>query len=155
MHTLSRDTVPLSLYSDKALLIVNVAQSSPLATQQLAALKALKEKHKDILEIMAFPCNQFRNSPEGYQATEDYYLKEQQVNFPVMGKVDVNGPHTDYVYRFLRRHSELFRIGLMTAMPIRQDFSKFLVDKSGKVRKFYGAGQDMATIESDLAQITQ
>lgn len=42
-----------------------------------------------------------------------------KVNFPVLGKVDINGSYSDYIYRYLRRHSELFRVGLMTALPVR------------------------------------
>ena len=61
-----------------------------------------------------------------------------KTNFDVYQKIDVNGKNTHDTYKFLRSKSELYDNVMNTAREIPWNFSKFLVDKYGQVRKFYG-----------------
>ena len=59
------------------------------------------------------------------------------VKFPLFSKIEVNGANCHEVYKFLRKQSELYDQGKDTVKEIPWNFSKFLVDRNGKVIGFY------------------
>ena len=95
--------VPLADYEGKFLLIVNVASKCGL-TPQYEGLEALyrDDRHRG-LEILGFPCNQFKEQEPGSDAEIQAFCKTKlNVTFPVFAKIDVNGPDADPLYKYLR-----------------------------------------------------
>ena len=72
------------------------------------------------------------------------------VKFRLFEKIEVNGPNTHPVYQFLRNNSELFNPKTKVATVIPWNFAKFLVDKNGKVVKFYKPNDDLASIRTAI-----
>src|SRR5580658_8355058 len=95
--------VPLRDYEGKVLLVVNVASKCGL-TPQYEGLEALYRDDKDRgLEILGFPCNQFRGQEPGTDdEIQDFCKTTYDVTFPVFSKIDVNGPGADPLYQYLR-----------------------------------------------------
>lgn len=88
------------------------------------------------LEILGFPCNQFGAQEPG---TEEEILNFASttygVKFPMFSKIDVNGGNAHNLYNFLKDNSELNKEGKTEDIP--WNFAKFLVNKEGKVIKYY------------------
>jgi glutathione peroxidase len=121
--------VPLASYRGKVLLIVNVASKS-IFTPQYQGLEALYEKYKDQgLVILAFPSNDFgQEEPDGNDAIKQLAGK-YKVTFPVFAKITMAGEHMAPLYQFLTDK----QANPNTGGPIRWNFTKFLVDREGKV----------------------
>ena len=120
----------LSEFRGQVLLIVNTASQCGF-TPQYAALEELYRAHKDRgFSVLAFPCNQFGGQEPGSPEEIGAFCKLNfGVSFPLFGKIDVNGPHTAPLYRVLKRE----RPGILWTEKIKWNFTKFLVDRSGKV----------------------
>ena len=83
-------------------------------------------------EIFAFPCNQFMGQEPGTsEEIKEFVTSHYSVKFQLFSKVDVNGPHTHEVYRFLRRNSPLYDKKKDQVQNIPWNFTKFLVDSEG------------------------
>ena len=95
--------VPLRDYAGKVLLIVNVASKCGL-TPQYEGLESLYRDDKDRgLEILGFPCNQFKGQEPGTdEEIQDFCKTTYDVTFPVFSKIEVNGPDADPLYQYLR-----------------------------------------------------
>ena len=121
--------VPLSTYRGKVLLIVNVASKS-IFTPQYQGLEALYEKYKDQgLVILGFPSNDFgQEEPADDQAIQQFAAK-YKVTFPMFAKLPLAGEHMAPLYQFLTDK----QANPNTGGPIRWNFTKFLVDREGKV----------------------
>jgi glutathione peroxidase len=120
---------PLSDYQGKVLLIVNTASKCGF-TPQYEELEQLYRDYKDRgFEVLAFPCNQFRGQEPGDAAEiANFCSLTYDVTFPVMAKIDVNGADADPIFKHLKSE----QAGLITD-SIKWNFTKFLVDRSGKV----------------------
>ena len=125
--------VPMEAYKGKVVLVVNTASKCGF-TPQYEGLETLYRRHKDEgLVVLGFPCNQFGNQePGGKEENEEGCLINYGVSFPMFDKVDVNGPSAHPVFRYLK--SEL---GGILGSRIKWNFTKFLIDASGKpVKRF-------------------
>ncbi|MDW8245706.1 MAG: glutathione peroxidase [Sandaracinaceae bacterium] len=118
----------LSEFSEKVLLIVNVASQCGL-TPQYAGLERLYRKyHSRGFEILAFPCNQFGAQEPGSEEEIKHFCRTRyDVTFPLFSKIEVNGPNAHPLYRHLQEQ-ELPPEG---KGPIKWNFTKFLVDRKG------------------------
>lgn len=145
VQSLEGEAVNLADYRGKVVLIVNVASKCG-ATPQYAGLEALYEAHKnDGLVVLGFPCNQFgRQEPGTAAQIREFCSATYGVKFPLMAKVDVNGEQASPVYQFLTSKETNPKF----AGPIRWNFEKFLVDRSGKVVARFGTG-----VEPDSAEM--
>ena len=123
-------TVPLADYRGKVLLIVNVASKCGF-TPQYEGLEALYRKYKDHgLVVLGFPCNQFGGQEPGDAAEiAGFCTLTYDVTFPVLAKIDVNGPRADPLYAFLTHEKR----GLLGSAGIKWNFTKFLVGRDGRV----------------------
>jgi glutathione peroxidase len=132
--------VSLSEYRGKVLLIVNTASKCGF-TPQYVGLEALYRSYKDRgFEVLGFPCNQFGCQEPGTAAEIGAFCeKNYGVTFPIFAEIDVNGPHQHPLYRFLKL-SRPAVFGIFRAAAIRWNFTKFLVDRNGKVVGRYGPG---------------
>ncbi|OEL37547.1 putative glutathione peroxidase 4 [Dichanthelium oligosanthes] len=97
-------------------------------------------------EILAFPCNQFlRQEPGTDQQIKDFACTRFKAEYPVFQKVRVNGPDAAPVYKFLKAS----KAGLFGSR-IKWNFTKFLVDKNGKVIGRYATSTAPMSIEKDI-----
>ncbi len=140
--------LPKSLrdYEGKVLLIVNTASRCGF-TPQFAGLQALYEQYRDQgLEILGFPCNQFMNQdPGSNEEIQNFCRLNYGVTFPMFAKIDVNGSHADPLYKYLTQQTKGFLGG-----AIKWNFTKFLVDRHGRVLKRYAPTVEPAELAADL-----
>ena len=142
--------VSLSEYQDKVLLVVNVASQCGL-TPQYKGLQELYEKYNSNgLEVLGFPCNQFKGQEPGTNEEIQFFCTEKyNVSFKIFDKIDVNGPNADPFYDFLKNEQP----GVLGTKNIKWNFSKFLVNKDGKVIKRYSPTTKPEDIESDIENL--
>jgi glutathione peroxidase len=129
-ETLEGKPAPLSAYRDKVVLIVNTASKCGF-TPQYAGLEALYRKHRDRgLVVLGFPCNQFGAQEPGDAAEiANFCSLTYDVDFPMMRKIEVNGPKTHPLYAYLKSAKK----GVLGTSGIKWNFTKFLVDREGQV----------------------
>lgn len=141
-------SVPLSDYAGKVVLIVNTASKCGF-TPQYKGLEALYKKYKDQdLVIVGFPCDQFGNQEPGTDSDIEQFCELNfGVSFPLSIKVDVNGQNTHPVFEYLKQGAP----GLLGSKRIKWNFTKFLVSKNGKVLKRYASTTKPESIDSDIA----
>ncbi len=128
-------TINLSQFRGRVLLIVNTASQCGF-TPQYSGLEELYRAYKDRgLEVLGFPCNQFGAQEPGTAAEIGAFCeKNYGVSFPMFAKIDVNGPDTHPLYRFLKSE----KAGIFGTGGIKWNFTKFLVDRQGNVVERYG-----------------
>ena len=146
------DGTPLDL-SDKlgkVLLVVNVASKCGF-TPQYDGLEALKLKFADKdFEVLGFPCNQFgAQEPGNAEEIASFCKLTYDVTFPVLKKVEVNGAGASPLYDWMKGQAP----GLMGSKSIKWNFTKFLIDREGKVVRRYGPTDAPASIEKDIAKL--
>ncbi|WFD34504.1 glutathione peroxidase [Malassezia cuniculi] len=114
----------------KVVLIVNTASKCGF-TPQFEGLEKLYNKYKDQgFIILGFPSNQFAHQdPEDDESIGSFCVKNYGVSFPIMAKSDVNGKNANEVFKFLKHE----RPGFFGTEGIKWNFTKFLVDREGKV----------------------
>lgn len=119
---------PLAQYQGRTLLIVNTASRCGF-TPQYAGLEDLWRERRDAgLTILGFPCNQFgKQEPGDAGEIAKFCSLTYDVTFPVLGKVEVNGPGADPLFTYLTRA----RKGLFGTAAIKWNFTKFLVGRDG------------------------
>ena len=127
-------TTDLSAHNDKVMLIVNVASKCGF-TPQYEGLEALQRKYDAKgFSVLGFPCNQFGSQEPGNAEEIASFCKlTYDVSFPLYGKIDVNGDNVAPIYKYLKDEAP----GLLGSKSIKWNFTKFLVDRSGKVVKRY------------------
>jgi len=131
MKDIDGKMVDFSKYKGKVLLIVNVASKCGF-TKQYSGLQELYLFYKNSgFEILAFPCNQFRGQEPGTnEEIKSFCTNKYDVSFPLFDKIDVNGENQSPLYSFLKSNQD-------DKEDIRWNFTKFLVDKNGKIVKRY------------------
>jgi glutathione peroxidase len=127
--SLSGDEVPLKRFEGQVLLIVNTASACGFTPQY----KGLQELHQALsprgFAVLGFPCNQFGAQEPGDESQiEQFCSTNYAVTFPMFAKIDVNGTSAHPLYEYLKREKS----GLL-GPSIKWNFTKFLVDRSGKV----------------------
>jgi glutathione peroxidase len=126
----------LAAYRGKVLLIVNTASECGF-TSQYASLEKLYRKFKDRgFVVLCFPCNQFGNQEPGSAADIQTFCQTSYgVSFPMFAKIEVNGENTHPLYDHLKHAAR----GMLGTEAIKWNFTKFLVDRSGKVVERYAS----------------
>ncbi|CAN6164820.1 unnamed protein product [Urochloa humidicola] len=142
--------VPLKKFKNRVLLIVNVASQCGLTTANYTELSHIYEKYKTQgFEILAFPCNQFgAQEPGSNSQIKQFACTRFKAEFPIFDKVDVNGPNTAPIYKFLKSSAGGFLGDL-----VKWNFEKFLVDKNGKVVERYPPTTSPFQIEKDIQKL--
>ena len=140
-------TRDLSDQAGKVLLIVNVASKCGF-TPQYEGLEALQQKFAgDGFSVLGFPCNQFGAQEPGDAAEiANFCSLTYAVDFPLFAKIDVNGDQAAPLYSYLKSEAP----GLLGSEAIKWNFTKFLVDRSGKVVKRYAPQTKPIDITSDI-----
>ncbi|CAI9094037.1 OLC1v1029681C1 [Oldenlandia corymbosa var. corymbosa] len=137
--------VDLSMYKGKVLLIVNVASKCGMTNSNYTELNQLYQKYEDQgLEVLAFPCNQFgEEEPGSNDQILDFVCTRFKSEFPIFDKIEVNGPGTAPIYKFLKKG----KWGIL-GDDIQWNFAKFLVDKNGQAVDRYYPTTSPLTIEA-------
>ncbi|MGC2109639.1 MAG: glutathione peroxidase [Candidatus Korobacteraceae bacterium] len=139
----------LSAYKGKVLLIVNTASKCGF-TPQYQGLQELYAKYKDRgFELLAFPCDQFGHQEPGTDGEiKSFCEMNYGVEFPLFAKIDVNGGDAHPVYQFLKGKK-----GGLLGDSIKWNFTKFLVDKQGKVIERYAPTTPPERIAPDIEKL--
>lgn len=143
-NSLDGQEISLADYKGKVLLIVNTASHCGY-TPQYAGLQALSKKYESQgLKVLGFPCDQFgHQEPGDAAAISSFCTKNYGVDFQMFDKIDVNGKNANPLYTFLKK-------GTKDKGDIRWNFTKFLVDKQGKVIKRYGSMASPESLSADI-----
>jgi glutathione peroxidase len=144
------ESIELANYKDKVMLIVNTASDCGF-TPQYKGLQDLYQKHQPQgLEVLAFPCNQFKQQEKGSDAEiKEFCDLRFNIKFPLFSKIEVNGDNTHPLFDFLKSQAT----GLLGSKSIKWNFTKFLVNKKGKVIKRYAPTTTPEAIESDIKKL--
>jgi|SRR5690242_15618280 len=142
--------VNLSAYAGKVLLIVNTASKCGF-TPQYEGLEALHRRYAERgFEVLGFPCNQFGHQEPGDAAEiASFCSLTYDVTFPLFAKIDVNGDGADPLYAELKRQAP----GLLGSKAIKWNFTKFLVDRTGKVVARYAPPTKPEEIAADIEKL--
>ena len=141
--------VSLKKYEGKVLLIVNTATGCGF-TPQYEGLQKIYDKYQDKgLEILDFPCNQFfEQAPGSNEEIANFCQLKYNTTFETFAKIDVNGENAHPLYKYLKNEAPkakedeasegLYKMlserGFNTSGDdIKWNFTKFLVDRNGKV----------------------
>jgi glutathione peroxidase len=129
--------------------MVNVASKCGL-TPQYTGLEELREKYAGQgFAVIGIPCNQFgAQEPGSEQEIATFCETNYDISFPMFHKVDVNGDGAAPVYKFLKSAKP----GLLGTQAIKWNFTKFLVDRSGKVLERFAPNDTPESIERDVAK---
>ncbi|HET6195258.1 MAG TPA: glutathione peroxidase [Acetobacteraceae bacterium] len=146
--TIDGDEQSLAEYKGKTMLIVNVASKCGF-TPQYKGLEDLYEKFRDQgLVVLGFPCDQFgHQEPGDEEEIKNFCSLNYDVQFPLFAKIEVNGANAHPLYRYLKGEAK----GLLGSEAIKWNFTKFLVDKDGKVVRRFAPTDTPKGIEKDVA----
>lgn len=143
------NTIPLTNYKGKVLLIVNTATGCGF-TPQYKGLQNLYDKYNELgFEILDFPCNQFANQAPGTnEAIQEFCTLKYNTKFPQMAKIEVNGANAHPLYKYLKEQKK----GLIGS-SIKWNFTKFLVDRDGNVIARFAPTDTPESIENRIAEL--
>jgi glutathione peroxidase len=127
--SLAGDDIPLKRFEGQVLLIVNTASACGFTPQY----KGLEALHQELaprgFSVLGFPCNQFGSQEPGDAAQiEQFCARNYAITFPMFAKIEVNGSNAHPLFSYLKSE----KAGLL-GPSIKWNFTKFLVDRSGKV----------------------
>ncbi len=153
MKSIDGKPLPLANFKGKVLLVVNVASNCGY-TPQYTALEALYAKYRDQgLVVVGFPANNFLGQEPGTDAEiKTFCSTKYKVTFPMYSKISVKGDDKAPLYQFLTDKS----VNPSTGGEIKWNFTKFLVDRDGKVIQRFEPGvkpdspQVLSAIENAL-----
>ncbi len=142
-------TLEFSTLQDHVVLVVNTATKCGLAPQ-FKGLEELHQRYKGQgLQVLGFPCDQFAHQePESDATMATTCQVNFGVTFPLVAKSDVNGPQTNPVFRFLKA-----KAGGFLSSDIKWNFTKFLIDRKGRVVKRFSPTTTPQAIEKHLQKV--
>ena len=137
----------LAAHAGKVVLVVNTASKCGF-TPQYAGLEDLWRRYSDQgLVVLGFPCNQFANQEPGdAEEIASFCSLTYDVTFPVLARIDVNGPGADPLFQWLSDQKR----GLLGSRGIKWNFTKFLVGRDGRVLKRYAPTVPPEALEADI-----
>jgi glutathione peroxidase len=149
VKTASNEEKSLADYREKVLLIVNVASKCGF-TPQYEGLQQLYEKyHEQGLEVLGFPTNQFlAQEPGTDEEIQQFCQQNYGVTFPVFAKIDVNGSGAHPLYQYLAKEAP----GVLGG-AIKWNFTKFLVDRDGKIAKRYAPNTEPEKLTEKIEEL--
>ncbi|ARD23146.1 MULTISPECIES: glutathione peroxidase [Shewanella] len=141
------NTVSMAQFKDKVVLVVNTASECGF-THQYKPLEHLYQLYKDQgFVVLGFPCNQFGKQEKGDEAAISEFCEINfGVTFPLFSKIDVNGPDSAPLYTFLKSQAK----GLLGSQSIKWNFTKFLINKDGKVLNRYSPTTKPENLMSEI-----
>ena len=145
-RSLAGEDVPLKRFEGRVLLIVNTASACGF-TPQYKGLEALQQSFGARgFSVLGFPCNQFgRQEPGSAAEIGQFCSSNYAVSFPMFDKIDVNGDNAHPLYQYLKGEKS----GLLGS-AIKWNFTKFLIDRSGKVVGRYAPTTTPEALTKDI-----
>ena len=147
--SLRGESVPMSHYEGKLVLVVNTASKCGL-TPQYEGLERLYTSYKDQgLVVLGFPCNQFgAQEPGSASDINEFCEVNYGVSFPMFDKVNVNGDQAHPLFKYLKS-----ALGGVLGSSIKWNFTKFLIDRNGKPVKRFSPITKPHRIEATLKKL--
>ena len=129
-NALDGHEVPLAQFRGRVLLIVNTASKCGF-TPQYKGLEELYQQYREKgLTVLGFPCDQFgHQEPGSAEEIGAFCERNFGVTFPLFAKIEVNGAGAHPLYQWLGKEKR----GLFGSTRIKWNFTKFLVDREGRV----------------------
>ena len=144
-----KDTT-LADFRGQVLLIVNTASKCGFTPQYEGLEKLYTDLHGKGLTVLGFPCNQFgAQEPGSASEIGQFCMKNYGVSFPMFEKIDVNGDAAHPLYRFLKHEKP----GVLGTERIKWNFTKFLVDRAGKVVARFAPSTKPDAITSSIQKL--
>jgi glutathione peroxidase len=123
-------SINFSSYSNKVLLIINVASFCAHTWQYEMLQNFYKENKHCGFEILAFPCNQFgEQEPKDDASIAEFCHANFSITFDLFSKIDVNGENRCELYKFLTSSNPM----QVEDTNVKWNFTKYLVDRDGSV----------------------
>lgn len=170
----AREEVALSNYKGKVLLIVNTATGCGFTPQYEGLEQLYKKYHKDGLEILDFPCNQFgHQAPGSDDEIHQFCTAKYNTSFDQFAKVEVNGDKADPLWNYLKEQDLTEEVkGMKNKLAmgavekiakatggekgfIRWNFTKFLVTRDGKVVERYAPTTEPKEFEGKVKELIE
>lgn len=146
-NSIKGEEVQLSKYQGHVCLIVNVASKCGLTPTNYKELNELYDEYAESkgLRILAFPCNQFNGQEPGNSEEICSFADRQKVKFDLFEKIDVNGDKTHPLWSYLKKEQ-----GGLLGSFIKWNFTKFIVNKEGKVVERHGPNVNPSKLRASL-----
>jgi len=150
VDTIHHEKTTLAPYKGKVMLIVNTASGCGFTPQFEGLEKLYKTYKSNGFVVLGFPCNQFAGQePLDEKGIENFCRVNYGVTFPMFAKIDVNGANAHPLYKYLKQHAT----GILGSEAIKWNFTKFLVNKEGKIVKRYAPSTSPESIASDIKKL--
>ena len=145
--------ISLAQYRGQVLVIVNTASKCGF-TPQYAGLEALYLQYKDRgVVVLGFPCNQFGAQEPGTSADIAQFCESNyEISFPLFARIDVNGADAHPLYKFLKSERSGI-LGVLGMRAIKWNFTKFLVNRDGKVVGRYAPTTTPAQLAPEIDKL--
>jgi glutathione peroxidase len=137
MTSLEGQSVPLSTYKGKVVVIINVASKCGY-TPQYGELEKFYEANKDRgVVILGFPANNFgAQEPGSNSEIRQFCTRNYGVSFPMFSKISVEGSDIHPLYKFLTTKSE----NGVEDSRVKWNFQKYIIDKNGRLVGHFDSG---------------
>ena len=147
LSTIDGETQRVGDYAGKAMLVVNVASKCGF-TPQYEGLEKLYRRYRDKgFVVLGFPCDQFgHQEPGNAEEIKNFCSLKYDVTFPMFAKTEVNGEGAHPLYKTLKSEAK----GLLGTQAIKWNFTKFLIDKHGKVVKRFAPTDKPEDLAGDV-----
>lgn len=147
LQRLDGTELPLSTLQGQVVLVVNVASRCGF-TPQYTGLEALyRELGPRGLVILGFPCDQFgHQEPGDAEEIARFCSLDYPVSFPIMAKCEVNGEQAHPFYQWLKKEKP----GLLGLENVKWNFTKFLIDRDGKVVARFAPTSKPESLRDDI-----
>lgn len=144
------ETVELKDYQNKVMLIVNTASACGFTPQYEGLQSLYGEYQAQGLEVLAFPCNQFKQQEKGNnEEIQQFCNLTFNIKFPLFDKIDVNGENAHPLFTFLKAQAP----GILGSKSVKWNFTKFLVNKEGRVMKRFAPTTKPENIKADIENL--
>ena len=142
--------VELANYQGKVMLITNTASDCGFTPQYQGLQTLYQEYQAQGLEVLAFPCNQFKQQESGSdEDIKQFCDLHFNIKFPLFSKIDVNGDNAHPLFTYLKEQAP----GLLGSKGIKWNFTKFLINRKGEVVKRFAPSTKPEAIKADIQKL--
>lgn len=150
VHTIAGTATSLAAFRNQVLLIVNVASKCGFTPQYAGLEQLYRQYHAKGFAVLGFPCNQFGLQEPG-DATEikSFCTLNYDISFPLFAKIEVNGRQAHPLFEHLKSAQP----GVLGTEAIKWNFTKFLVDRQGRVIKRYAPTDTPESLAKEIESL--
>ncbi len=147
VHNIDGTPTSLAAFRNQVLLIVNVASKCGFTPQYRGLEQLYRQYHAKGFAVLGFPCNQFGLQEPGDGAEiKSFCTLNYDISFPLFAKIEVNGRKAHPLFEHLKSAQP----GILGTQSIKWNFTKFLIDRQGKVIKRYAPTDTPESIAKDI-----